>query len=95
MEIEIYKETGDFAENKDIARDIRKNKIIPALMRGETIVINFDKINFVTQSFIHALISDIIRKETPKILERIEFKHCKDSIKRIIEIVTDYMQQED
>ena len=37
MEIDIYEETGDFAENKDIARDIRKNEIMPALKKGETI----------------------------------------------------------
>ena len=92
MEIKIVKIAGSFAENKDVARDVRLNKIIPALDKKEEVVLDFEGVNGATQSFIHALISDIIRKKGIKILDRIFFKNCSDTIKKIIEIVIEYMQ---
>lgn len=93
MEIEIFNRTGEFAENKDVARDIRIKEIMPTLETGEEIILNFKGVNSATQSFIHALISEVIRKETINVLDRIEFKNCNDTIKKIIGIVTDYMQK--
>ena len=92
MEIKLYSFVGTFAENKDTAKDIRINKIIPSLENGEEVTIDFDKIKSATQSFVHALISDVIRKNGIKILDRLYFKNCNDTIKKIIEIVIEYMQ---
>ena len=93
MEIKIFERTGEFAEDKDIARDIRLKEIMPALKKGENVILDFYKVNSSTQSFIHALISEVIRKETIEVLDRIEFKNCNDTLKKIIGIVTDYMQK--
>jgi len=92
MEIELYKYVGNFAENKDIAKEIRINQIIPDLDMGEEVTINFDKVDSATQSFIHALISDVIRKKGLKILDRIYFKKCNETVRKLIEIVIEYMQ---
>ena len=92
MEIKLYSFVGSFAENKDVAKDIRINKIIPSLENGKEVILNFDKVESATQSFAHALISDIIRKNGIKILDRVYFKNCNDTIKKIIEIVIEYMQ---
>jgi hypothetical protein len=43
-----------------------------------------------TQSFVHALISDVLRSEGEKILDRIEFKGCAPGVKGIIETVVQY-----
>lgn len=83
---------GDFAENKDIAREIRLNKIIPALNVQENVVLNFEGINAATQSFVHALLSDIIRHYGSDILDRINFDGCTEEVKKMIVIVTEYMQ---
>lgn len=83
---------GDFAENKDVARDIRVNKIMPAINKNEDITLNFDGINAMTQSFAHALISDIIRQNGSEVLEKISFKDCNEEVKKIITIVAEYMQ---
>lgn len=93
MEIKIFEKTGEFAENKDVARDIRLNEIMPTLRKGEDVILNFNGVNSATQSFIHALISDVIRKEGIDVLDKIEFKSCNDTLKKIIGIVTDYMQK--
>lgn len=91
--IKLFGQTGSFAENKDIARDLRIKDIIPALDKGEDIILDFTNIEAATQSFIHALISDLIRNYGYEILDRISFKNCNETIQKIIMIVTDYMQE--
>lgn len=93
INIKLFERVGSFAENKDIARDIRLNKMIPALEKNENIVLDFENIDGATQSFIHALISDLIRKYGNDVLDRIQFKSCNDTVKAIISIVVDYMQE--
>lgn len=91
-QIILFDRVGEFAENKDIARDIRLQEIIPALTKNEEVVLDFEKVGAATQSFIHALISDILRNYGNDVLDRITFKSCNDTIKKIINIVVDYMQ---
>ncbi len=93
IHIKLFKQVGKFAENKDIARDIRLKKIIPALEKGQEIVLDFENIDSATQSFIHALISDLMRKYGNEVLDKISFKFCNETIQKIISIVTDYMQE--
>ena len=91
--IPIFERAGAFAENKDVARDIRIREIIPALDKNEEVVLDFLKVDAVTQSFIHALISDILRKYGSDSLDRIAFKSCNENVQKIISIVVDYMQE--
>lgn len=91
--ISIFDRAGEFAENKDVARDIRLRDIIPALERNEEVILDFEKVGAVTQSFIHALISDVLRNQGNDVLERMSFKSCDDTVKKIINIVVDYMQE--
>lgn len=86
---------GSFAENKDAARDIRQQKIIPLLEEGRNVILDFDGVESTTQSFIHALISDLIRKYGSGVLDRIEFKSCNETAQKLVSIVVDYMQQVD
>jgi len=95
MEVEIIKYTGEFAEDKDTAREIRVKKIMPSLKGEEKIILNFKGVHSATQSFIHALLSEIIRQKGIGVLDSIEFKNCNDVLKKIINIVTNYMQDED
>lgn len=91
--INLFEKIGSFAENKDIARELRVSEIIPALEKGEEVILNFENVDAATQSFIHALISDLIRKYGNEILEKIKFKSCNEKVQKIIIIVTDYMQE--
>lgn len=86
---------GTFAEDKDLARELRRDVIIPALNAGGDVVLDFTGIESTTQSFIHALISELIRKYGIDVLDRLPFKGCNDSVKTIVSIVTDYMQHEE
>lgn len=91
ISIDIFNKAGAFAENKDIARSIRIKELLPALAKGEEVTLNFDKVDAATQSFIHALISDILREHGADVLDRIAFKSCNITVRKIIEIVVDYM----
>lgn len=91
--ITIVDRAGTFAENKDVARDIRIQEIIPALERNEDVVLDFEKVEAATQSFVHSLISDLFRKYGNDLLDRVSFKSCNDTIKKIINIVVNYMQE--
>lgn len=91
--ITIFDKAGAFAENKDIARDIRLQEIIPALEANEDVVLDFGRVDAATQSFVHALISDVLRKFGNDVLDRISFKSCSETVKKIISIVIEYMQE--
>lgn len=93
IKIKLIPITGSFAENKDLARDIRVKKIIPVLDNEQEITLDFEGIDSATQSFIHALISDLIRNYGIKVLDKIYFKNCNETVKKIINIVVDYMQE--
>ena len=92
-EIMLIKKVGSFAENKDLAREIRLKEIVPALENKEQIILNFQDIDGATQSFIHALLSDVIRKYGGGALDKIFFKNCNKTVKKIISIVVEYMQE--
>ncbi len=91
--IKLFPLVGEFAENKDVARDIRLKQIIPFLEKKEEVILDFEKVTAATQSFIHALISDLIRKYGPEVIDRVYFKNCDNTIREIVSIVLDYMQE--
>lgn len=89
----LHDTVGDFAENKDIARDLREKEILPTLESGNEITLDFDRVAGATQSFIHALISEPIRRYGNEALDRIFFKNCNETVQKIITIVSEYMQE--
>ncbi len=91
--IKLFKRVGVFAENKDIAKEIRSKEIVPALEDKQEIVLDFENIDAATQSFVHALISDLIRKYGDDVLDRLLFKSCNENVQKIINIVVEYMQE--
>ncbi|MEA3249511.1 MAG: STAS-like domain-containing protein [Patescibacteria group bacterium] len=95
MLVKLVDGIGSFAENKEKAKDIRLNKLIPTLEKGEDIILDFKNIDDATQSFIHALISDLFRKYGDEVLNRISFKNCNETVSKVITIVADYMQETD
>jgi len=93
IEIKIWEYAGGFAENKDVARDIRENHILKALKYGDQVILNYSGVETTTQSFTHALISDVIREYRDDFFDRVVFKQCSLTVQRIITIVTEYMQK--
>jgi hypothetical protein len=90
--LKVFQAAGDFAENKDIARQLRTEELMPALDRGEKVVIDFEKVSLSTQSFIHALISDALRSYGSAVLDEVQFRKCNPAVRALIATVCDYMQ---
>ena len=90
--IGLYERVGSFAENKDAARDIRETLVKPAVAAGEEVTLDFAGITLATQSFIHALISDLIRSFGIEVLDRLLFKNCSEAVTTLVNVVCDYMQ---
>jgi hypothetical protein len=92
MEIQIFQHTDDFAENKDVARQLRLEQIEPNLRKGTEVIIDFKNVTSATQSFVHALVSQTLRDFGVDILDVLKFKNCNDKVQTIIEIVVEYVQ---
>jgi hypothetical protein len=88
--IKISVDSTGFSEDKDEAKRLRTEKILPALKRGEAVVLDFGDVRSATQSFVHALISEPLSKYHEKMLETVEFKNCTRSVRGVIEFVVDY-----
>ena len=91
--IDVKTSAGVFAENKDLAAKLRENIILPSLKKNEEVTIDFTNVDGVTQSFVHALISEAMREFGPNVLDNIMFKGCNKNVQEIVLMVTDYMQE--
>jgi hypothetical protein len=92
--VAVLARAGSFAENKDVARAIRIEEIEPALRRGKEVALDFEGVELATQSFVHALVSAVIRSFGSDVLDRIFFSNCNETVKRVVEIVVEYSQDE-
>jgi hypothetical protein len=90
VHIELSASSTGFAEDKDLARDLREREILPALERSDRVVLDFSRVNYATQSYIHALIGEPLKKYGEDALESLEFKGCSPQLKSLITLVVDY-----
>ena len=86
----VAEAAGAFAQNKDVARELREKRILPLSKSHEDFAIDFEGVDLSTQSFIHALISEPLRSEGPELLERMRFLNCSDVVRQLILTVVDY-----
>ena len=89
--IMLVTEVGSFAEDKDAAAQLRTQIILPALLSGEKVVVDFADVSLTTQSFVHALISEALRVEGEKALECLVFRNCSPATRGIVETVVQYV----
>ena len=79
-----------FAEDKDYARNLRLEVLLPALDRADEVIVDFSAVSFSTQSFIHALIGEALKRHGEAVLARIQFKGCGPQVRELISLVVDY-----
>ena len=92
INVVVRERAGAFAEDKDIAASIREKELKPQLQAGRRVRIDFAGVTGATQSFVHAMLSELIRAIGPEVLDRLEFKSCSPAVRAIIGIVCDYSQ---
>jgi len=89
--IALEKIVGSFAEDKDAAAKLRREKILPVLASGAGLELDFTGITLTTQSFIHTLISEALRQNGEEVLARLKFKGCQPAVRDIVETVVQYV----
>jgi len=90
MKVRIVETTGDFAEDKDAAASIRDQYVRQAVKNKAEVTLDFSGVTLVTQSFVHALISDVLRNSGEDALRYIIFKGCNDGVQGIVQTVVQY-----
>src|SRR5580765_3257501 len=88
--IKIVSATGEFAEDKDAARAIRVKKLLPTLNEGKPVILDFRHVRYATQSYIHALVGEAIKRHGEAALDLISFKNCSSQLRSVISMVVDY-----
>ncbi len=90
MKVDIAAAVGEFAEDKDAAAQMRDDRIEPAVAKQREITVDFSGVTLVTQSFIHALVSSVLRKHGESALAYVVFKGCTPSVRGVVETVVQY-----
>jgi hypothetical protein len=90
ISIKLRPGVDGFAEDKDYAKQIRTDRLLPALERGDTILLDFSGVAYATQSFVHALIGEALKKHGEAALDRLEFRNCSPQLRSLVELVVDY-----
>jgi hypothetical protein len=88
--IKIVEIDNRFAQNKDAARELRIKQILPAIHRGDDVVLDFAGIENVTQSFVHALIGEVCKQLGEAVLDRVTIHDPAPQVLTVIELVIDY-----
>jgi hypothetical protein len=78
-----------FEENVEEATRVRQEVLEPALSCGELVVLDFDGIPFVTQSFIHALMYKLMR-DNQHVAAGLSIANCSRSTREAILAVAGY-----
>jgi hypothetical protein len=78
----------EFLEDVEKAARIREVELVPRVVAGQSVVLDFTGTRFVTQSFMHALLNGLLKK--PGSLARVSFVNCTSSTKETIQAVAAY-----
>lgn len=79
-----------FAEDKEQARELRLQQIMPAIECREKVLLDFKDVSYATQSYVHALIGEPLQKHGELALDYLEFRNCSPALRSVIELVVDY-----
>lgn len=89
----VYQEAGEFAENKDVAKRWREEIILPELAKNKEVEVDFINVTGVTQSFVHALVAEAIRRYGDSAFDNLTFSNANGVVREIIRTVYHYMQE--
>lgn len=86
-DIEVFTVKG-IAENVELAKQLKERALLPKVNNGEMLIIDWEGVRFVTQSFVHALLSDVFKVRGS--LTRLSFRNCNNSVEESIRMVAAY-----
>lgn len=88
--VKLHAGIGGFAGNKDEAKDLRLRTILPAFQNGQAVTLDFSEVKNSTQSFVHALLGEVLQRFGESALDKLEFRDCSSQVKSLVQLVVDY-----
>lgn len=85
----IVVKVSRFEEDVEAAALCRETKILPSINSGKMVVLDFDKVRFATQSFVHALMYKVIR-DGQQIGSTLSIANCTNATREAIMAVAAY-----
>jgi hypothetical protein len=79
----------EFEENVEAAAIVRDNTVLPSINSGKMVVLDFYKVKFATQSFVHALMYKVIR-DGQQIGATLSIARCTNSTREAVIAVAAY-----
>lgn len=79
----------DFEEDVEKAANVRDNIVLPNINQGKMVVLDFYKVKFATQSFVHALMYKVIR-DGQQIGATLSIARCTNSTREAVIAVAAY-----
>jgi hypothetical protein len=87
--LSIFNYFGSFAEDKDMAKKIRDEKIIPAMRENKKLLLDFDNVKQAPHSFLNALLATSIAELGMQSYKRIKYINETKEIKNTLEYIFD------
>lgn len=87
--VSIFNYFGSYAENKDMAKTIRDEKIIPEIKNNKKIILDFDNVKQAPHSFLNALLATSISELGMQSYKRIKYINETREIKGTLEYIFD------
>lgn len=85
----VVVKVSQFEEDVEEASRIRDNIVLPSINSGKLVVLDFDKVRFATQSFVHALMYKVIR-DGQQIGATLSIANCTNSTREAVMAVAAY-----
>ena len=85
----VVVKVSEFEEDVEVASRYRDEVILPSIHSGKMVVIDFAKVRFATQSFVHALMYKVIRDEQ-QIGSTLSIANCTNATREAIMAVAAY-----
>lgn len=84
LELKLSDEFGSFAANGSLSNEFRVTKIEPFWHTADQIILDFEGINSMTDSFANALIGNMVETHPDDFKEKLRFINCSSLVKSFI-----------
>ena len=83
-ELKLHDEIGSFAGNGTMGNQLRLDKVEPHWDSSEKIILNFEGVDSMTDSFVNAFVGNIVESHPDSFKEKLRFTNCSSLVKTFI-----------
>lgn len=83
---------GDFAEDKALAQEIGREEILPKLMAGKRVVVDFWGVEAMSEMFFRGLIGEAVLQCGERAYREVKFRNVEAEIEVMMEEIYKCMQ---